>query len=100
MKGVSWRSMRVWQRNRDVFFKLWKSEVPGILAEPLMVLLAMGIGLGAYVGMVGDMKYIEFIAPGVVVSYAMFSASFECTYSSFVRMELQKTYDAIIATLE
>ena len=98
MKPFSWRFIRVWQRNRDVFFKLWHSEAPGFLAEPIIILLAMGLGLGAYVGMVEGQKYIEFIAPGIIASYAMFSASFECTYGSFVRMEYQKTYDAIIAT--
>ncbi len=98
MKPFSWRFIRVWQRNRDVFFKLWHSEAPGFLAEPVIILLAMGLGLGAYVGLVNGQKYIEFIAPGIIASYAMFSASFECTYGSFVRMEYQKTYDAIIAT--
>jgi lipooligosaccharide transport system permease protein len=96
--GISYRSWRVWQRNRDVFLKLWRSEVPGFLAEPLLILLAMGMGLGAYVTMEGGGRYIEFIAPGVVAGYAMFSASFECTYGSFVRMHYQKTYDAIITT--
>jgi len=98
MKPFSWRFIRVWQRNRDVFFKLWRSEAPGFLAEPVIVLLAMGFGLGAYVGLVDGQRYIEFIAPGIIASYAMFSASFECTYGSFVRMEFQKTYDAIITT--
>ncbi len=98
MKPFSWRSIRVWQRNRDVFFRLWHSEAPGSIAEPIIILLAMGLGLGAYVGLVDGQKYIEFIAPGIIASYAMFSASFECTYGSFVRMEYQKTYDAIIAT--
>ncbi|MDY6907188.1 MAG: ABC transporter permease [Chloroflexota bacterium] len=98
MMGVSRRSLRVWQRNRDVFFKLWKSEVPGFFAEPLMVLLAMGLGLGAYVALEDGQSYLEFIAPGIVAAYAMFSASFECTYGSFIRMEYQKTYDAIITT--
>jgi len=98
MKLFSWRFIRVWQRNRDVFFRLWHSEAPGFLAEPIIILLAMGLGLGAYVGLVDGQKYIEFIAPGIIASYAMFSASFECTYGSFVRMEYQKTYDAIIAT--
>jgi len=98
MKPFSWRFIRVWQRNRDVFFRLWHSEAPGFVAEPIIILLAMGLGLGAYVGMVDGQKYIEFIAPGIIASYAMFSASFECTYGSFVRMEYQKTYDAIIAT--
>lgn len=98
MMGVSYRSLRVWQRNRDVFFKLWKSEVPGVFAEPLLILLAMGLGLGAYVVLEDGERYIEFIAPGIVAAYAMFSASFECTYGSFIRMEYQKTYDAIITT--
>jgi len=98
MRPFSWRFIRVWQRNRDVFFKLWHSEAPGFLAEPIIILLAMGLGLGAYVGLVDGQRYIEFIAPGIIASYAMFSASFECTYGSFVRMEYQKTYDAIIAT--
>lgn len=98
MRLLSWRFIRVWQRNRDVFFKLWHAEAPGFVAEPIIILLAMGLGLGAYVGLVDGQKYIEFVAPGIIASYAMFSATFECTYGSFVRMELQKTYDAIIAT--
>jgi lipooligosaccharide transport system permease protein len=98
MKLFSWRFIRVWQRNQDVFFRLWHSEAPGFLAEPIIILLAMGFGLGAYIGLVEGQQYIEFIAPGIMASYAMFSASFECTYGSYVRMEYQKTYDAIIAT--
>jgi lipooligosaccharide transport system permease protein len=98
MMGVSYHSVRVWQRNRDVFFKLWRSEVPGFFAEPILVLLAMGVGLGAYVALEDGARYIEFIAPGIIAAYAMFSASFECTYGSFIRMEYQKTYDAIITT--
>ncbi|MDY6835362.1 MAG: ABC transporter permease [Chloroflexota bacterium] len=98
MRWFSPSAFRVWQRNRDVFLKLWRSEIPGFLAEPILIILAMGIGLGAYVGMVDGQRYVEFIAPGIVAGYAMFSASFECTYGSFIRMEYQKTYDAIIAT--
>jgi lipooligosaccharide transport system permease protein len=94
----SWRALRVWQRNRDVFLRVWRTELPGFVAEPVLILLAMGFGLGAYVGVVDGQRYIEFIAPGIVAAYAMFSASFECTYGSFFRMEYQKTYDAIIAT--
>jgi lipooligosaccharide transport system permease protein len=98
MRPFSWHFIRVWQRNRDIFFRLWHSEVPGFVAEPVIVLLALGMGLGAYVGLVGGQKYVEFIAPGIIASYAMFSAAFECTYASFVRMEYQNTYDAILTT--
>lgn len=88
----------MWQRNRDVFLNLWHSEAPGFIAEPIMVILAMGLGLGAYIGLVEGQRYIEFIVPGIIASYGMFSASFECTYGSFVRMEYRKVYDAILAT--
>ncbi len=98
MRTFSPRAYRVWQRNRDVFLALSHSEVPGLFAEPLLILVAMGLGLGAYVGAIEGEHYIDFIAPGIIAGYAMFSASFECTYGSFVRMDYQKTYDAIIAT--
>lgn len=96
--NISYRSLRLWQRNRDVFFKLWRSEVPGFFAEPILILLAMGFGLGTYVALEDGQRYVEFIAPGIIAAYAMFSASFECTYGSFIRMKHQKTYDSIIAT--
>ncbi|MBM4432519.1 MAG: ABC transporter permease [Chloroflexi bacterium] len=98
MKLFSRRFIRVWQRNLDVFSTIWHTEAPGFAAEPVIILLAMGLGLGAYVGMVDGQKYIAYIAPGIIASYAMFSATFECTYGTFVRMEYQKTFDAIIAT--
>ncbi|MFA4837320.1 MAG: ABC transporter permease [Dehalococcoidia bacterium] len=98
MRWFSPRAFRVWQRNRDVFLALSRSEVPGILVEPLLVLFAMGIGLGDYVGLIDGQDYIEFIAPGVIAGYGMFSAVFECTFGSFVRLDYQKTYDAILTT--
>ncbi len=42
--------------------------------------------------------YMQFIAPGIVAGYTMFSAIFECTYGTYVRMEHQKTFDAIIGS--
>jgi len=96
MRTPSYRSLRVWQRNRDVFFKLWHTEVPGFFAEPILILLAMGVGLGTYVVLGGS--YLEFIAPGILAAYAMFSSASECTYGSFVRMKYQRTFEAIITT--
>jgi len=98
MRPFSWRFIRVWQRNRDVFFRLWHSEAPAAIVEPIILLLAFGVGMGAYIGLIDGQRYVEFLAPGVIGAYAMFSSSFECTFGSFFRMEHQHTYDAIIAT--
>src|SRR5208283_1055248 len=42
--------------------------------------------------------YVNFIAPGIIASSSMFAAVYECTYSTYVRMTFQKTFDAILAT--
>jgi lipooligosaccharide transport system permease protein len=98
LRFFSRRSLRLWQRDGDVFLRLWKSELPGFLGEPLFIILVMGFGLGAFVSRISGQRYIEFLAPGIIAGYSMFSASTECTYGTFVRMEFQKTFDAIIAT--
>src|SRR5512140_1190084 len=63
-----------------------------------MYLAALGLGLGAFVKEIKGMPYINFIAPGIIASSAMFAAAYECTYGTYVRMFYQKTFDAILAT--
>ncbi|MBI3989948.1 MAG: ABC transporter permease [candidate division NC10 bacterium] len=95
---MTWRLFRVWQRNRDSHRKYFWASLVGNLGEPLLYLFAFGYGLGSYIGRIHGQSYLEYIAPGLLVSTAMFAASFECTYGSFARMVHQKTYEAILAT--
>ena len=95
---VSLRSLRVWQRHRDVYLQLWKSELIWPLVEPLITLFALGVGLGGLVDLESGQSYIEFIAPGLLAVWPMWSASAECGWGSFFRMENQRTFDAIVAT--
>ncbi|MBI2867855.1 MAG: ABC transporter permease [Chloroflexi bacterium] len=91
-------SLRVWQRNRDVYLSLWRTETVSFIVEPLIVLLAMGYGLGALVDEVNGQSYVQFIAPGLLSTYVMYGAIFECSWGTFVRMQIQRTFDAIIVT--
>ncbi len=68
------------------------------LLEPILYLLALGIGLGGFIQSIEGVHYINFIAPALVAISIMNGSFFECTYASFVRMYFQKTFDAIIAT--
>lgn len=95
---VSLRALRVWQRNRDVYLRLWKSEIVWPVVEPLITLFALGVGLGGLVDLESGQPYIEFIVPGLLAVWPMWSASAECGWGSFFRMENQRTYDAIVAT--
>src|SRR3989337_3444774 len=95
---ISWRAYRVWQRNRDSYMRFYKANILGNLGEPLMYLFGMGIGIGSYLGLIEGVSYMDFIAPGLIMRVAMYSASFECTFGAFTRMAEQKTYDGILAT--
>jgi len=64
----------------------------------VLYLAALGLGLGAFVKEINGMPYINFIAHGIIASSSMFAAVYECTYSTYVRMTFQKTFDAILAT--
>ena len=93
---LSLRFTAVWQRNLLVWKKLAIASVLGNIADPLLYMLALGYGIGAFVPEVGGMKYIAFIGTGMVCQSAMFTSSFEAMYSAFSRMHVQRTWDAII----
>ncbi|MGA9138959.1 MAG: ABC transporter permease [Methanocella sp.] len=94
----SLRARHVWSRDYNVFKKYFFSSILPFFAEPLLYILALGYGLGFFVGNIGDIPYPMFLAPGILSYSAMFAASSECTYSTFVRMHFQKTFDAVLST--
>src|SRR4029434_4615331 len=93
---MSFRWTGVWRRNLLVWKKLAVASVLGNIADPLLYMLALGYGIGAFIPEVGGMKYIAFIGTGMVCQSAMFTSSFEAMYSAFSRMHMQKTWEAII----
>jgi lipooligosaccharide transport system permease protein len=88
----------VWQRNFTVYTKLYKSSIAFNFFEPILYLVALGFGLGAFVKEINGIPYINFIAPGLIASSSMFATASECTYGTYIRMTYQKTFDAILAT--
>src|SRR5262245_47924879 len=69
---LSLGTYRVWQRNRDVVLRLWRSEIVAFLIEPVIALLALGFGLGKFVSLGGNVPYIAFLAPGLLCVFPMF----------------------------
>ncbi len=92
------RFVPVWRRNALVWRKLALASLIGNIAEPLLTLAAFGWGIGSLVGRVDGVPYILFLASGSVCMGVMNAASFEATYSSFSRMHVQRTWDAILLT--
>lgn len=100
--NVSGRAWRVWRRDLDVYRTTWRVNFLPPLLEPIFYVLAFGLGLGSLIREVeylgARLPYLDFMVPGVISVAIMFWAYFETTYSSFVRMYYQRTFDAILAT--
>lgn len=96
--GVSYRSYRVWQRNRDVVLRLWFAELVPPIVGPLIMMSALGLGLGAFVELGGDQTYVAFLTPGILSIFPMLWAMFDCGWGAYGRMNMQGVYDAVIAT--
>lgn len=92
------RWLPVWRRNFRVWVKLAGPAMLGNFGEPLLYLLALGYGLGTFVGTMDGIPYIQFLAAGIVCSSAMTTATFEGLYSAYTRMAVQKTWDGMLAT--
>jgi lipooligosaccharide transport system permease protein len=93
--GHAWR---LWLRNASIYRRTYKFNLLPNFFEPVLYLVAMGLGLGAYLSRVQGTRYIDFIAPGLVAVAAMYGSSFEVTFNCFVKMEFGKVYDAVMAT--
>jgi len=88
--SVWFRHMRVYTRN------LISNGLPPLL-EPVIFLVGIGIGLGRYIDAMDQLPYLVFLAGALPVTSAMFTASYECTFGTFVRLDFQKCYDGMIA---
>ena len=97
--SLSWpHALSVWRRNASLYGRTWKSNLLPNFFEPVFYLTAIGVGVGAYIQQMGGTSYVEFLAPGLVCVAAMNGASFEVTYNFFVRLNFEKTYDAMLTT--
>jgi len=91
-------ALAVWWRNFAMYRRSWALNILPNFFEPLLYLVSMGIGVGAYITEMGGTSYLEFLAPGLVAVAAMNGASFEVTYNAFVRLNFEKTYESMLTT--
>ncbi len=91
-------ALRVAARNLAVWRQYATASALGNFGEPLLYLVALGYGLGRVVPPIDGQSYAEFIAPGLVVSTTMYTATFEGTFGAYTRLVTQGTFEAMLAT--
>jgi len=90
------RVTSVWYRHIRVYVSNFYSNAFPPFFEPLIFLAGLGIGVGAYINNMGGMSYTLFLASGLIVTSSMYTAAFECTFGTFIRLEFDKVYDGML----
>jgi lipooligosaccharide transport system permease protein len=80
------------------FRTYWKGTTFSSILEPIVYLLAFGLGLSAtLVDEVNGVPYIQFVGTGMVATAVIFSSALPAMFGTFVKHRFQNTYDAILA---
>ncbi|MEX2108884.1 MAG: ABC transporter permease [Solirubrobacterales bacterium] len=80
------------------FRTYWKGTTFSSVLEPIVYLLAFGLGLGAtLVDEVDGVDYIQFVGTGMVATAVIFSSALPAMFGTFVKHRFQNTYEAILA---
>jgi len=103
LTGALAGAARVLQRNLLVYRRTWRGSLFGSFLTPLLYLTAMGIGLSQLMAsggtdVLGGVRYLDFLGPGILASSCMQTASFESTYPIMGKISWRHNYDAILAT--
>ena len=96
-------ALRIVQRNALVYRRAWQGSLFMSFLQPMLFLLAMGVGLGGLVdqggaALPGGIGFLEFLAPGLLAASCMQTATFESSFPIAGKMTWRRTYEAITAT--
>lgn len=90
--------MHITRRNWTVYKKDLVANISPTVADPALIMVSLGFGLGAYLTNVEGMSYMQYLAPGLTVATALFTSFFESSYGFFVRMTYENVFKAMLTT--
>ena len=91
-------SWHVVVRNWIVYRKDFLANVSPTLADPALMLTALGMGLSPFIGSIHGLSYSQYLAPGMAATTVLYTAFFECSYGFYVRMTFESVYKAMLTT--
>lgn len=99
--SLAGRLFNVWMRHLKIYSRNLISNAISPFIDPLLFIVGIGLGLGVYIGSVTyggitDMPFITFLTSGIAISSAMFTATFETTYGTFIRLYYDKVYAGML----
>jgi lipooligosaccharide transport system permease protein len=100
--AFDWQSRAVVGRHLRVYIRNWRIIFLPPAMEPVMMLLAFGLGLGGWMANLTwhgrQVDYMSFVAPGMLAYATFTTAMFQMLYSAFIRMHYQRTWEGQLTT--
>jgi lipooligosaccharide transport system permease protein len=100
--AFDWQSRAVLARHLRVHLRNWHTAVVPPLAEPLVMLLAFGVGLGGQIRELAwggeSVRYLSYLAPGILAYTVFMTAFFQSIFSAYMRMHFQKSWEGQLTT--
>ncbi len=91
-------TLAIWQRDMLILRRSIISELVAVVAYPLTIYLAFGIGMQSYIGLVDGAPYSLFIAPGLITMTAVNAAYNESVWSLWFHRRVQFTIESYRVT--
>lgn len=90
--------MHITLRNWTVYKKDLIANISPTIADPALIMVSLGLGLGTFITDVKGMSYMQYLAPGLTVATALFTSFFESSYGFYVRMSYENVFKAMLTT--
>ena len=95
--------LRLLEREVHILRRLWHGIVFSAFIQPLLYLLAMGVGIGGYVdargtSSLGGLPYLEFVAPGLLAATAFQLGVGDSLWPVMGGTKWDKRYHAMVAS--
>lgn len=100
--ALDWQSRAILGRHIRVHLRNWYTATLPPVCEPLIMLLAFGVGLGAQMGAIvwggQSFDYLHYLAPGILAYTAFMSSFFQSLFGAYIRMHFQKSWEGQLTT--
>lgn len=91
-------AFHITRRNWTVYRKDLLANISPTVADPALVMISLGLGLGTYLTNVEGVTYMQYLAPGLTVATSLFTSFFESSYGFYVRMTYENVFKAMLTT--
>lgn len=102
LPSLAWQSRAILGRHVRVHLRNWRTATVPPVFEPLILLLAFGIGLGRQISDLTwhgvQMDYLLYLAPGILAYTTFMSAFFQSLFAAYIRMHFQKSWEGQLTT--